>query len=174
MVGQQTDIFDLGRLMLHSGEGRRLELSTGIDPFAFGGQDYRADPSVAALILDVSRTTSGYSLRLRLDVRLQGPCVRCLGEADHSVGIDAREVDQPGGGEEMDSPYVHGDELDVHAWARDALVLALPAQIVCSKQCLGLCAECGANLNEAGAAHDHDPPVSSRWAVLDELRPRLG
>lgn len=160
--------------MLHSGEGRRLDLETGIEPFAFGGQDYRADPPVVPLVLDVSRTTSGYSLRLRLDAQLQGPCVRCLGEADHRVSIDSREVDQPGGGEEMDSPYVQGDELDVHAWARDALVLALPAQIVCSEECLGLCAECGANLKELGAEHSHAAPVPSRWAVLDELRPRLG
>ena len=83
--------------------------------------------------LDVSHTTSGWSLRLRFEAALDGPCMRCLEPAGHAVAVDAREIDQPGGGEELDSPYVDGDELDLSGWARDALALALPAQIVCAR-----------------------------------------
>ena len=51
--------------------------------------------------------------------------MRCLEPAEHGVAVDAREVDQPGGGEEAGSPYIdEGDELDLKAWARDALALA--------------------------------------------------
>jgi uncharacterized protein len=100
--------------------------------------------------------------------------VRCLEDAGARVPVDAREVDQPGGGEETDSPYVEGDELDVEAWARDALVLALPAQIVCSEDCRGLCSVCGADLNAAGPEHDHPEPGDPRWVALDKLRAELG
>src|ERR671915_583128 len=67
--------------------------------------------------------------------------------ADASVDVDAREIEQPGGGGgDLDSPYVAGDELDLRAWARDALALALPTQIVCDEECRGLCPTCGANV----------------------------
>ena len=71
--------------------------------------------------------------------------------------MDAREVDQPGDVEELRSPYLDGDELDVAAWARDALALALPTQIVCSADCLGLCPVCGENLNTAAPSTRTSP-----------------
>ena len=96
--------------------------------------------------------------------------MRCLEGAGHELDVDAREIDQPGGGEELSSPYVNGDELDVKSWARDALALALPVQIVCREDCLGLCAVCGANLNEAGPDHAHEREPDPRWAALRELK----
>jgi uncharacterized protein len=168
---QRTDSFDLARLGLQSGEGRRLDLSVHIDPLQFGGQRYEASPSTVDARLDVSRTTgSGWFLRLRFEAQLDGPCMRCLEDAGQRIGVDAREVDQPGGGEELDSPYLDSDELDVKGWARDALALALPAQIVCREDCLGLCAVCGENLNQAGPDHAHEREPDPRWAALRELK----
>ena len=97
--------------------------------------------------------------------------MRCLEDSSTPIGIDAREVDQPGGGDEdLSSPYVTGDELDVRSWARDALALALPAQIVCREECRGLCAICGENLNEASSDHRHEREPDPRFAKLSELR----
>lgn len=154
--------------MLGSGEGRRLELEVEIHPFEFAGERYVVGRS--AVVLDVSRTVGGYSLRLRSSPRLEGPCMRCLEVAEPTIAVDAREVDQPGGGEELASPYVSGEELDLEAWARDALALALPAQIVCREDCLGLCPVCGADLNATGPGHGHEPATDPRWAKLGELR----
>jgi uncharacterized protein len=97
-----------------------------------------------------------------------GPCVRCLGAAQPAFQVDAREVDQPNGGDELDSPYVADEELDLRAWARDALALALPAQIVCRDECAGLCPVCGENLNDN--PHEHEREPDSRWAKLRELK----
>ncbi|HEX2126339.1 MAG TPA: DUF177 domain-containing protein [Thermoleophilaceae bacterium] len=169
-MGQRTDMFDIGRLGLSSGEGRRLELEVPVADFDFGGQRYHVPGGAVDATLDVAHTTSGYSLRLRLETALEGPCMRCLENAGRPVAVDAREVDQPGGGEELDSPYLEDDELDVGAWTRDALALALPTQIVCSDDCLGLCSVCGENLNRAGAGHAHEPEPDSRWAPLRGLR----
>jgi uncharacterized protein len=167
---QRTEIFDIGRLRLSSGEGRRLQLDVPVDGFDFGGQRYDVPGGQVNATLDVSHTTSGYSLRLRFATELEGPCMRCLESADHEVEVDAREVDQPGGGEELSSPYLDEQELDVQAWARDALALALPAQIVCREDCKGLCPICGENLNQAGPEHAHEPEPDPRWAALRELK----
>jgi uncharacterized protein len=169
-MAQRTEILDIGKLGLSSGEGRRVELDVPVDAFDFGGQRYAVPGEDVSAILDVSHTTNGYSLRLRFHSALEGPCTRCLEGAGHEVDVDTREVDQPGGGEELSSPYVDGDALDVKSWARDALALALPTQIVCSEDCLGLCSVCGENLNQAGPDHAHEREPDPRWAALRELK----
>jgi uncharacterized protein len=167
----RTDSFDLGRLRLTSGEGRHLELDVALDSLSFGGETYEIEPAVVTAKLDVSAMTrGGYALRLRFGASLHGPCMRCLEPALPQVAVDSREVDQPGGGEELSSPYVADEVLDLHAWARDALVLALPAQLLCKEDCAGLCAICGTDLNAAGPEHAHEREPDPRWAKLSELK----
>jgi uncharacterized protein len=171
-VAQRTDIFSLGRLGLTSGEGRRLDLHTRLAPLELAGERYTADPELVRVRLDVSRTTgAGFALRLRFSATLTGPCMRCLGAAAPSFEIDAREVNQPAAGDEdMRSPYVDGeDDLDLAAWARDALALALPGQIACTPECRGLCPRCGADLN-ADPEHAHEAEPDPRWAKLSQIR----
>jgi uncharacterized protein len=165
-----ADTFDLGTLRLSSGEAASVDLEVQADPLEFGGQTYVIPDNRIPLRLDVSRTTgSGFAMRLRYDVRLDGPCMRCLENADAELSIDAREVDQPGGGEDLESPYLEEQELDVRSWAHDALALALPTQILCREDCAGLCPRCGANLN-AEPGHAHEPEPDPRWAKLSELK----
>jgi uncharacterized protein len=168
-MAARADIFDLGRLSLSPGEGRRLELAVTVEPFGFGGQQYAVAEREVPVILDVSRMTGGgYSLRLRFAAELTGPCMRCLGAAQPSFEVDSREVDQPGGeSDELSSPYVTDEELDLRAWAHDALALVLPAQIVCREECAGLCPECGKDLN--AEPHEHEKAPDPRWAKLRGL-----
>jgi uncharacterized protein len=169
-MAARADSFDLGRLRLSSGEGRRLVLEVALGDYDFGGQRYVVEPALVDARLDVSRMThGGHALRLRFEAALSGPCMRCLEHAVPATAVDAREVDQTGGGEELSSPYVEGDVLHIAAWARDAYALALPAQVVCRPDCAGLCPQCGANLNTAGDDHHHDAPLDPRWAKLREL-----
>lgn len=165
---QQADSFDLGRLGLTSGEARRLDVGVAFDPFEFAGERYTVAPVPARL--DVSRTTgNGFALRLRFHAELVGPCMRCLQDASLGADVDAREIDQPGHGDELSSPYVSDQELDLRAWARDALVLELPNQLLCRPDCAGLCPICGADLN-ADPLHAHETEPDPRWAKLRELK----
>lgn len=168
-MAARTDIFDLERLSLSPGEGRRLDsLTVIIEPFSFGGQEYVEADREVPVILDVSRMTGGgYSLRLRFEAEINGPCMRCLQEAGPRFEVDDRQVDAPGGGEEMSSPYVQGEELNLRDWAREALALALPAQILCKPDCAGLCPECGKDLNVE--PHEHEKAPDPRWSALRGL-----
>jgi uncharacterized protein len=166
---QRTDSFDLARLGLTSGEGRRLGLHVHVDPFDYGGSRYAVPAELVPVRLDISRTTGdGWVLRLRFGARLDGPCMRCLENATPHFQVDSYEVHQPGGGDELTSPYME-DGLDLAAWARDALALALPTQIACREDCAGLCPQCGANRNEE-PDHAHDSGRDLRWAKLSELK----
>jgi uncharacterized protein len=163
---------DLGRLSLSFGEGTRLDLAVRLDAFELGGQTYAlADDSIDSR-LDVSRPTNGYAFRLRFPVRVEGPCMRCLGPATIEREVDVREVEQAGTeDEELRSPYVVDDKLDVARWAHDAAVLALPTQMLCRADCAGLCPVCGESLNDADPAdHEHGGGGDPRWSKLKELK----
>jgi uncharacterized protein len=175
----RTDTFDLGGLRLSAGEGRRLELTVGVDPFMLGGERYAVEPDTVPVRLDISRTTGdGYALRLRAEATLIGPCMRCLEPARPRFSADAREVSQGdaartrrgGDLEELASPYVERGVLDVRAWTRDAFALVLPAKLLCRPDCAGLCPACGVDLNAAGSEHGHEREVQAHWAKLSELR----
>src|SRR6476661_9693628 len=167
-MAQRIDEFDVGTLRLASGEAKQLDFEVPVEELAFGGQTYSAGGYTDAR-LDVTRTTSGHALRLRFAVDLHGPCTRCLEDANARVEVDAREIDQPGDAPELRSPYVEDDVVSLSAWARDALALALPTQILCADDCHGLCAVCGANLNEH-PDHAHEPEPDPRWSKLSELK----
>ncbi len=166
-----THDLDLAGLRLSAGEGRRLRLEVPIDTLELGGERYQARPSSAPVELDVSKMAGGgYALKLALSATLNGPCMRCLKEAAPEVEVQAREVDVPGEGEELASPYVHDETLDVAAWAHDAFALAAPVKVLCKDDCLGLCPECAIDLNEAGPEHGHERAGDPRWAKLSELK----
>src|SRR3954451_1941776 len=124
-MSARADSFDLGGLKLSPGEARRLDLDVALGDFAFSDERYDT-PARVPVRLDVSRMVGGgYSLRLRFESQLSGPCMRCLEPASPVTAVDAREIDQPGGGDELTSPYVNAGELDVGAGARGVLALVL-------------------------------------------------
>jgi uncharacterized protein len=98
--------------------------------------------------------------------------MRCLEPAVIETEVDAREVDQgETEDEELRSPYVVENELDVGRWAHDASILALPSRILCRPDCAGLCPVCGVSLNDADPGdHEHDTGPDPRWDKLNELK----
>lgn len=164
--------FDLGRLGLSPGAGRQVELEVRPGSFSYGGQPYAPAAERVPARLDVSRTAAGFALRLRFEADIRGPCVLCTEAAEVRVAVDAREVDQPGSGaEELSSPYVEGQELDLAGWSHDALALAMPERFLCRPDCAGLCPVCGVSLNDVDPAiHRHEREPDPRFAKLRELK----
>lgn len=55
--------------------------------------------------------------------------------------------------EEKDEVYLYdGDHLDLVRMLREQVILAAPMQPLCREDCLGLCPQCGQNLNERRCA----------------------
>lgn len=163
--------FNLRNAKLRTGEQLRETLDVDLEPLLLGGQEYLPEPPVAPAELAITKATTGSVFELSFRVDLRGPCFRCLADAELQLPIRAREyhATKPGD-EELRSPYVIGDEtVDLSAWARDAIALALPDKILCRSDCAGLCGICGKDLN--AEPHAHEAPVpDSRWAALEALR----
>jgi uncharacterized protein len=175
-MAPETHEFDLAGMRLSAGEGRRLAAEVPIEPLELAGERYVAAPidrtsASVPVELDISRMIGGgYALRLHFTADLEGPCMRCLKHGTPRFEVESREVDRPGGGEELDSPYVHDEVLDLAAWVRDAFALEVPAKVLCREDCAGLCPVCAVDLNEAGPEHDHPTTPDPRWAQLRELK----
>jgi uncharacterized protein len=167
-------IFNVRTVKLQPGEQFRDTKEVELEPLALGGQRYVPIPEAPEAALTLNRLTSGLMLELELEVRLVGPCVRCLTDAGISLDIRAREYQatSPGEADELTSPYLVDDRLDLSAWARDAVALALPDKILCRADCAGLCPECGRDLNVE--PHEHEQQAGDpRWEALEELKDRL-
>ena len=166
--------FKLRTLKLRPGEQFHDEQQIELEPLEYGGERYVPVPEAVAAELAITRAMTGTVFELRFRARLHGPCQRCLGDAVVESSISGREYEasDPNATEEMRNPYLAENELDLSAWARYAVALSLPVQILCRPDCAGRCAICGKNLNVEPHEHDEER-VDPRWAALGELRDRL-
>jgi uncharacterized protein len=104
---------------------------------------------------------------------LEGECARCLEPISDEIEVrfqelfvyDDHDVDPD---EEFEVSTLQDDLVDLEPLLRDAVVLALPFQPLCTEDCPGLCAECGVRLAD-DPGHAHDEPVDPRWAALSAL-----
>jgi uncharacterized protein len=164
---------NLRTIKLRSGEQFRDEQEIELEPLELGGQRYLPVPQKVPAELTITRASTGTVFELRFHVRLHGPCYRCLEDAVLDLPISAREYQATTPeSDEMRTPYLEDDRLDLSAWARDALALELPDKILCKTDCAGLCPVCGKDLN--AEPHEHDEPQpDTRWSALAELKDRL-
>jgi uncharacterized protein len=162
---------DLRRLHIRPGDVREERLDVELEHFVLGGQRYESSPSTLPVEVRISQASGATVFDLQLEAHLTGPCMRCLAFAEVECRVSAREFNDPDApkADELRSDYVIDDQLTVGAWARDAIALELPEQILCRADCAGLCPVCGKDLN--AEPHEHtDRELDPRWAVLGQLR----
>jgi uncharacterized protein len=166
-------MFDLRNVRVRSGEEHREAVEVAIAPVQLGGERYVAVPEEVSTELAVTRASTGWVFGLRFSVRLHGPCMRCLADAvvEEELALREYQATSPDS-DELTMPYLVDDRLDLSAWARDALILALPDKILCRVACAGLCPTCGKDLNREPHTHGEEEP-DPRWAALEGLRERL-
>ena len=165
--------FNLRSVKLRSGEEYRDEIELELTAFEYGGQRYLPVPGTVPAELVVSRASTGTVFELAFDARIHGPCYRCLADAVVELPVSAREYQATNpDSDELRTPYLADDTLDLAAWSHDAIALDLPDQILCRPDCAGLCPVCGKDLNVEPHTHEEEQR-DPRWAALEQLRDRL-
>jgi uncharacterized protein len=152
------------------------EALIGSDNSALDGL-YSAGDEELLLDLRLESVVEGVLATGRVSGTLAAECVRCLDPIDVEVDADFQELFyydlEDLSAEEREEALAVVEELvDVEPLVRDAVVLGLPLQPLCSPDCPGLCPECGARLaDDPGHAHE---AVDPRWAALGALAGRPG
>jgi uncharacterized protein len=141
-------------------------------------------PGLVAVSLDLTNIEGLVAVTGVLEGTIVRECVRCLKEYDdplafsvraafiqepksaprHPKRIDPRraraEVTEAEPEEEPDDQYHYqGNQLELAPMLREHVILSAPMQPICSDDCLGLCAQCGKNLNEGPCQCAAEPPI---------------
>jgi uncharacterized protein len=143
------------------------------------GLDFSLEkPIIGAVRLE--RHDNSILVRGRLQGELIYTCSRCLDTfgGPLSTSFDVllkagqppvpdQEVELSAG--ELDEDFFLGDEIELDGLLREQIILALPLKPLCGEECLGLCRQCGANLNREPCSCA-PPAFHSSFAALEKLK----
>ena len=122
-----------------------------------------------ALDVTLESVIEGVYVSGTADVTLAGECSRCLTQIEDELSLDLQELYvYPDREADEDAYFVVDELIDLEPLIRDAVVLDLPFTPLCREDCAGLCAECGANLND-DPDHGHDEKIDPRWGKLLDI-----
>lgn len=129
----------------------------------------------------VSRTLEEIRVSGHLSVTLEGACDRCLDPVEETVDTDFDVVYRPDRfanpeadeleilKSESDIAFYSGSGIELNDVLREQVMLALPMQSLCRRDCRGICPVCGQNRNTT-ACECQVKPVDDRWSGLKEIR----
>lgn len=170
-------LLNLHELPRRAGEYRdyQLEIQSdqeiGVPMLAIAAQD-PIEVSVSATSVD-----EGVLIRGKVKAGARGECSRCLDPIFFAIeqnfdelyeyeskatAIDPDEIDTD------EILVVKDDCVDLGVPIRDAVVLALPINPLCSEDCQGLCPGCGEYLRNLPLDHAHEA-LDPRWSALSDL-----
>lgn len=155
----------------HSYEPARLELD-----------DERVG-LVGGVKVEGRASRKGEEVRLKgsIDARAEVACDRCLKPVVLPLEVEFDAAFIPESAEAGKSENVEllaedlgldayeGDAVDLDQLVREQILLAVPTRLVCREDCKGLCAACGADLNENVCACDQTE-ADPRWAALADWK----
>ncbi len=101
---------------------------------------------------------------------VEAQCSRCLEEFVLPISFRMTEEfrEEPGGDDPtLDYYRFVGDKIELDRFIADAVGVNVPLAPICREDCMGLCAQCGANLNVSACTCR--PTLDERWAVLERL-----
>ena len=119
------------------------------------------------LFLSLESVHEGIYVSGGLKTKANADCSRCLEPMSVPLQVDIQELFAYSL-EVEDDLVIQDEQIDLEQVIVDSVVLNLPFTPICQTDCLGLCVECGAKLNE-DPGHVHEAKIDSRWSELQKL-----
>ena len=189
-MSKAPDSFKLNTYELPRRAGEMKEYELDIVVKEKFGVDLISVPSGEVIEVDarLESVTEGILLSANVYAVAQGECIRCLDPVEIVIERKIQELynyeptnergkkKRKSSTEDLtsedldiaDELMMDGDILDLETPIRDAIVLSLPTNPLCSQECLGLCPECGGKWAELPEEHAHEV-IDARWASLEGL-----
>jgi uncharacterized protein len=188
-MSKAPDSFKLNTYELPRRAGEMKEYELDIVMSEKFGVDLISVPAGEVIEVDarLESVTEGILLSADVYTVAQGECIRCLDpleivierkiqelyayEPTNERGKKKKRSAEDLTSEDLDVAdefMMDGDILDLETPIRDAVVLSLPTNPLCSQDCLGLCPECGGKWADLPEDHAHEV-IDARWASLEGL-----
>jgi uncharacterized protein len=182
--------FNTHELPRRAGEMKEYQLDLEIlEPV---GVPLVAVPAGDVIEVDMRLESVAEGILLSADIYAiaKGECIRCLDPVEITVERKIQELyryeptNDKGGKRKkhssrtdtsdeidldaVDELWLDGNEMNLEIPIRDAVVLDLPINPLCSEECLGLCPDCGEKWEKLPEDHAHEV-IDARWAGLAGL-----
>jgi len=186
----QVFLFNTHELPRRAGEMKEYQLDLEIlEPV---GVPLVAVPAGDVIEVDMRLESVAEGVLLSADIYAiaKGECIRCLDPVEITVERKIQELyryeptNDKGGKRKkhssrtdtsdeidldaVDELWLDGNEMNLEVPIRDAIVLDLPVNPLCSEACLGLCPDCGEKWEKLPEDHAHEV-IDARWAGLAGL-----
>ena len=186
----QVFLFNTHELPRRAGEMKEYQLDLEIlEPV---GVPLVAVPAGDVIEVDMRLESVAEGILLSADIYAiaKGECIRCLDPVEITVERKIQELyryeptNDKGGKRKkhssrtdnsdeidldaVDELWLDGNEMNLEVPIRDAIVLDLPVNPLCSEACLGLCPDCGEKWEKLPEDHAHEV-IDARWAGLAGL-----
>ncbi len=129
-----------------------------------------------------SRKDGEVQLRGKISTRVEVACDRCHRNVSFPIetDFDVKYVPERGEGEEaaeleaddLNASVYEGDAIETDELVREQVLLSVPMRVLCNDECKGLCAGCGADLNNETCSCQQEE-IDPRWAALASLKEKL-
>lgn len=127
-----------------------------------------------------SRKGSQVRVRGEITTAVELECDRCLRhiklpiatnfDVTYISAVDAAKTETAAlNTDDLNFSVYENEAIDIDALAQEQIALALPARLLCTDECKGLCSICGTDQNTATCRCDRTP-TDPRWAILKDLQ----
>jgi len=165
----QAFLVEIGELAGRPGASKQIQATVALERLG-GPLAWLEEADAVDLALEATSVKEGLVISGQVKGRLHLSCSRCLAAFEQAF---EREVDEtfyfdPQTSAETEGYVIHEMTIDLQPMLRDVIVLGMPLNPLHTRECLGLCAICGADLNSGDCGHDKRP-VDLRWAPLGNI-----
>jgi len=185
-MSRASQVFEFNTHELPRRAGEMKEYQLDLEILEPVGVALVAVPAGDVIEIDMrlESVTEGVLLSADIYAIAKGECIRCLDPVEIEVERKIQELYRyeptadKGGKRNKKSAKIEEDDLDSdeELWLdgsvlnleipiRDAIVLDLPVNPLCSDACQGLCPDCGEKWEALAPDHAHEA-VDARWAGL--------
>ena len=191
-MNRASQVFQFNTHELPRRAGEMKEYQLDLEILEAVGVPLVAVPAGDVIEVDMRLESVAEGILLSADIYAiaKGECIRCLDPVEITVERKIQELyryeptNDKGGRrkkhssrtdtsdeidlDEVDELWLDGNEMNLEIPIRDAVVLDLPVNPLCSEGCLGLCPDCGEKWEKLPEDHAHEV-IDARWAGLAGL-----
>ena len=191
-MNRASQVFQFNTHELPRRAGEMKEYQLDLEILEAVGVPLVAVPAGDVIEVDMRLESVAEGILLSADIYAiaKGECIRCLDPVEITVERKIQELyryeptNDKGGRRKkhssrtdtsdeidldaVDELWLDGNEMNLEIPIRDAVVLDLPVNPLCSEGCLGLCPDCGEKWEKLPEDHAHEV-IDARWAGLAGL-----